>query len=95
MVWSMRVISNERSNYTRLDLITKKERQIHITRIKEFLFSPSADPFDVARRDYLGHYVEEILTHGGNIKKVSTLKSFVKWLGYSSSENLWERCSSS
>ena len=86
----MRVISNDKSTYTLLDLVTKKERQIHVTRIKEFLFSPSADPFDIARRDYLEYYVEEILTHRGNIKKVSTLQFLVKWLGYSSSENSWE-----
>ena len=48
----MRVISNDKSTHTLLDLLTKKERQIHVTRIKEFLFSPSADPFDIARRDY-------------------------------------------
>ena len=76
----MQVISNDKSNYTLLDLITKKERQIHVTHIKEFLYSPSADPFDIAWRDYLEYYVEEILTHRGNMKKVSTLQFFVKWL---------------
>ena len=86
----MKVISNKQSEYTLLDLVTKKERHIHVTRIKEFLFSTKADPLDIARRDYLEFYVEEILTHRGNIKKVSTLEFFVKWIGYSSAENSWE-----
>ena len=86
----MKVISNKHSEYTLLDLVTKKERHIHVTRIKEFFFSTKADPLDIARRDYLEFYVEEILTHRGNIKKVSTLEFFVKWIGYSSAENSWE-----
>ena len=49
----MKVISNKQSEYTLLDLVTKKERQIHVTRIKEFPFSTTADPLDIARRDYL------------------------------------------
>jgi Chromo (CHRromatin Organisation MOdifier) domain len=86
----MRVISNDKSAYTLLDLVTKKERQIHVKRIKEFIFSTTADPLDIARRDYLEFFVEEILSHRGNVKKVSTLQFFVKWLGYPSTDNSWE-----
>ena len=64
-------------------LDTKKERHLHVTRIKEFLFSTTADPLDIARRDYLEFYVEEITTHRGNVKKVYTPEFFVKWVGYS------------
>ena len=86
----MKVISNDKSNYTLLDLVTKKERQIHVKRIKQFHFSTKADPLDIARRDYLEFFVEEILSHQGNVKKVSTLQFYVKWLGYPSEENSWE-----
>ena len=86
----LRVISNVLSEYTLLDLVTKKEKHIHVTRIKQFLFSTTSDPLDIARRDYLEYFVEEILSHRGNIKKVSTLQFYVKWLGYSSAENSWE-----
>ena len=86
----MKVISNHLSEYVLLDLITKKEKNIHVKRIKQFHFSPTADPLDIARRDYLEFFVEEILSHRGNVKKVSTLQFFVKWQGYPDSSNTWE-----
>ena len=49
----MKVISNHLSEYVLLDLVTKKEKNIHVKRIKQFHFSPTADPLDIARRDYL------------------------------------------
>jgi Chromo (CHRromatin Organisation MOdifier) domain len=91
-VWfgPMKVISNLLSEYVLLDLVTKKEKNIHVKRIKQFHFSPTADPLDIARRDYLEFFVEEILAHRGNVKKVSTLQFFVKWQGYPDSSNSWE-----
>ena len=57
----MKVISNKGSEYVLLDLITKKEKHIHVTRIKEFLFAPSRlDPTDIARRDYLEYFIVAI-----------------------------------
>jgi Chromo (CHRromatin Organisation MOdifier) domain len=86
----MKVISNQLSEYALLDLVTKKEKNIHAKRIKQFHFSPTADPLDIARRDYLELFVEEILAHRGNVKKDSTLQFFVKWQGYPDSSNSWE-----
>jgi hypothetical protein len=86
----MRVISNDKSTYTLLDLVTRKEKQIHVKRIKEFHFSPTADPVDIARRDYLEFFVESILEHKGSFRRLSTLKFLVKWLNYPSSKNTWE-----
>ena len=86
----MKVISNQLSEYVLLDLVTKKEKHIHVKRIKQFHFSPTSDPLDIARRDYLEFFVEEILAHRGNVKKVSTLQFFVKWQGYPDSSNSWE-----
>ena len=87
----MKVISNKGSEYLLLDLITKKEKHIHVTRIKEFHFAPSrVDPIDIARRDYLEFFVEAILAHRGNIKIVSSLEFFVKWQDYEASSNTWE-----
>jgi hypothetical protein len=48
------------------------------------------DPLDIARRDYLEYFVEEILEHRGNPKKVSTLQFLVKWLNYTEDYNTWE-----
>ena len=87
----MKVISNEGSKYLLLDLITKKEKHIHVTRIKEFLFAPSrVDPTDVARRDYLEYFVEAILKHKGDTKVLSSLQFYVKWLKHDSTHNTWE-----
>jgi Chromo (CHRromatin Organisation MOdifier) domain len=87
----MKVISNKGSEYILLDLITKKEKHIHVTRIKEFLFAPSrVDPTDIARRDYLEFFVESVIAHRGNIKSVSSLEFLIKWQDYDASENTWE-----
>ena len=46
---------------------------------------------DIARRDHLEYFIEDILGFEGNIECVSTLSFHVKWLGYDESYNLWER----
>ena len=91
--WSgpFQVLGHQNSEYKLLDLITKKEKLVHSTRIKEFNFDPmEVDPLDIARRDYLEYFVEEILEHRGNPKKVSTLQFLVKWLNYTKDHNTWE-----
>jgi hypothetical protein len=50
----LRVIRGSEYNFTLLDLITRKEKDYHVTDIKPFVFDPlSVDPTDVARKDYL------------------------------------------
>ena len=46
---------------------------------------------DIARRDHLEYFIENILGFEGNIKRVSTLRFHVKWLGYDESYNSWIR----
>ena len=79
------------SEYTLLNLITKKTRTVHASRLKPFVFNPTMhDPMDTARRDYMEFFVESILAHTGNPRKVSTLLFHVKWLNYPSSASTWE-----
>jgi hypothetical protein len=86
-----RVLSHKESQYTLLDLVTKKEKVYHITDMKPFLFDPSrTNPQDVARHDYLEFFVEKILAHEGNVKVRSSMKFTIKWLGYDSSKNTVE-----
>jgi Chromo (CHRromatin Organisation MOdifier) domain len=88
--WSgpFQVLEHQNSEHKLLDLITKL---VHSTRIKEFNFNPmEVDPLDIAQRDYLEYFVEEILEHRGNPKKVSTLQFLVKWLNYTEDYNTWE-----
>jgi hypothetical protein len=92
-VWRgpMRVINSQRGTYRLLDLTTNKEKDYHVTQIKQFLFDPRrTDPLDVARKDYLEFFVEAVLSHTGQIDKVSTMRFNVKWLGYDESHNTWE-----
>ena len=86
-----RVLSSSQSEYTLLNLITKKHRTVHASKLKTFVFDPATqDPADTARRDYMEFFVESILAHRGDRKKVSSLSFLVKWLNYDSSMNTWE-----
>jgi hypothetical protein len=47
-----KVVSFLLSEYTLLNLITKKTRTVHASRLKPFVFNPAMhDPMDTARRD--------------------------------------------
>jgi hypothetical protein len=79
----MKVIKSLKGQYTLLDLTTLKEKEYHSTQLKEFIFNPnSVSPLDVARKDYLEFFIEEILHHTGNTNRLSTLNFKVKWQGY-------------
>ena len=91
----LRVLRHRDSQYTLLDLITKKEKDYHISDMKPFRFDPTrTDPQDVARHDYLESFVEKIVAHRGNLKLKSSIEFRVKWLNYGESRNTWEPYSS-
>lgn len=86
-----RVVSFIDSEYVIANLITHKERRVHIKNLKQFLFDPAvALPADTARRDYMEHFVEKILAHEGDEKKPTSLSFLVKWLNYDMGSNTWE-----
>ena len=87
----MKVIYHRDSEYVLLNIVSKKTKKIHATKLKIFLFdSGKIEPMDSARRDYMEFYIEAITAHKGNTKKVSTLTFLVKWLNYSEEYNSWE-----
>ena len=87
----MKVIDHKHGEYTLLDLTTNKEKQYHSTQMKKFHFDPMrTDPTDVSRKDYLEFFIETILQHTGDPKRLSTLQFKIKWLGYDESYNSWE-----
>ena len=87
----MRVIKGLNSRYTLLDLITGKEKDFHVSDMKPFVFdSAVTDPLDVARRDHMEFFVEKILAHRGNLKKLKDIEFLVKWHGYEESSDSWE-----
>ena len=86
-----KVLKSNRSEYTLLNLITKKTREVHASQLKTFRFDPAkTPPADIARRDYMEFFIENILSHKGDKKKPSTMTFLVKWLNYDSTHNTWE-----
>jgi Chromo (CHRromatin Organisation MOdifier) domain len=86
-----KVISSILSEYTLLNLISKKTRTVHASRLKPFIYDPlKQDPMDTARRDYMEFFVEFILSHSGDPRRVFTLLFDVKWLNHPSTSNTWE-----
>ena len=87
----LRVISYYESHYTLWDLINNKEKTYHVTDIKQFYFDPlKSNPVDIARRDYLEFFVEEILDHTGDFRKLKSLSFLVRWKGYTPEHDKWE-----
>jgi Chromo (CHRromatin Organisation MOdifier) domain len=79
-------ISSILSEYTLLNLISKKTRTIHAGCLNPL----KQDPMDTARRDYMEFFVESILSHSGDTRRVSTLLFHVKWLNHPSTSNTWD-----
>ena len=58
--------------------------------MKPFLYDPAiTNPLDVARRDDMEYFVEDILDHRGPQQR-SKIEFLVKWLNYPSDKNTWE-----
>ena len=86
----LRVVSGSNSRYLLYDLITNKEKEYHVSDMKQFLYDPNLiDPVDVARRDHMEFFVESIVSHRGNLNR-SAIEFLVKWRDYPESENSWE-----
>ena len=87
----MRVVNGENSRYTLFDLITNKEKDYHVSDMKPFIFNADlVDPVDVARRDYMEFFIENVISYRGNLKRKTELEFQVKWLGYDETQNSWE-----
>jgi hypothetical protein len=86
-----RVANSSGDTYTLQNLVSDKMEDYHVTLLRPFHFDPEhVDPKDVARRDTEEYYVERILEHRGDVKRLRTLEFLVKWEGYDDSWNSWE-----
>lgn len=86
-VWRgpMRVVSVSHAEYTLLDLISLKHKIYHMTQLKQFCFDPAiTDPVDIARRDYLEFFIENIVDMRGNPSRFNSLEFHVD------DRNTWE-----
>ena len=72
MLWRepFQVKSIHDSDYTLLDLTTKKFQTYTCFEFEEFIFNPQyTDPADIARRDYIEFFIESIVRHNGNSRR--------------------------
>ena len=68
------MLKSNKSEYTLLNLITKKTREVHASQLKTFRFDPAkTPPTDIARRDYMEFFIENILPHKDDKKRPSFL----------------------
>jgi hypothetical protein len=87
----MKILNRHNSEYLLLDLVTGKEKLFHVKNMRIFRFDPiSVNPLDVARRDYNEFFIETIIEHKGDFRKVSTLTFKVRWLHYTPEYDTWE-----
>ena len=87
----MRVIRYNGSTYTLLDLVTNEEKQFHVKDLKAFEYDPlKVDPVDIATRDHQEYFVETVLDHRGDFKRVSSLEFKIHWRGYTADSDSWE-----
>jgi hypothetical protein len=87
----LQILRRHKSEYVLLDLVTGKEKTFHVKNMRIFNFDPlKVQPLDVARHDYDEFFVEKVLRHKGDFRKVSTLTFEVRWLNYSSEHDSWE-----
>jgi hypothetical protein len=86
----LKVVSGENSRYTLHDLITQKSSVYHVSTMKPFLYDPAiTNPLDVARRDHMEYFLEEVLSHRGLHQRFK-IEFLVKWLNYPECEKSWE-----
>ena len=48
------------------------------------------DPVDVACRNYMEFFIENVISYRRNLKRKTELEFQVKWLGYDETHNSWE-----
>ena len=70
----MRVVNGENSRYTLFDFIANREKEYDFSDMKLFIFNADlVDPVDVARRDYMELFIENVISYRGNLKRKTEL----------------------
>ena len=87
----LKVVSRKGDRYTLLNLVTRNEEEVHLTRIHPFHYDPNyTSPRDAALRYVLSLFdVERIIEHTGNRKQRSTMDFLCKFTGWDNEYNLW------
>ena len=86
-----RVVKHVGSAYTTANLLTGKAHNVHVSRLREFLYDPAiTTPLEAAKRDDHQHTVEKILKHRGVYTKKTEMQFLVRWTGCGPKEDTWE-----
>jgi predicted ATP-dependent endonuclease of OLD family len=85
----------EGRRYILLNLITNKEEIHHVSTLRAFIFDPMRiDPKDVAMSDQLEYWIDTVIAHRGNTRRVNDPQSpfelKIRWTGFDESKDSWE-----
>ena len=86
-----RVVKHVGPAYTVANLLTSKAHDVHVSRLREFLYDPAiTTPVDAAKRDDHQHTVEKVLKHRGVATNKTEMQFLVHWAGLARTEDTWE-----
>jgi hypothetical protein len=87
----MQVLRRNLDQYVVLNLASRKEETVHISRLKSFYFdSLRVDPTDIANRDRGLYIVSKIVDHAPVKPRLKSEMTFrIRWEGYTESDDSW------
>ena len=67
--------------------VTYKPTNVVISPLIRYSGTSAYNPVDVARRDLMEFFIENVISYRGNLKRKTELEFQVKWLGYDETHN--------
>ena len=87
----MQAVNRVGSKYTVKDLITHKDEDVHVTRLKQFQYDAEhTDPREVAMHDQEEFEIDHIITHRGDRHDKTAMTFLVRWQDFGEAEDSWE-----